>query len=37
MQLRGGACVNAHDTAEGGRVGEEEVGPRAQVWGALPR
>lgn len=36
MQPSGGVCVNPEGTADGVRVGADEVGPRAQLWGALP-
>jgi len=37
MQLSGGVCVNPEGTADGVRVGADKVGPRAQLWGALPQ
>lgn len=37
MQLSGGVCINPEGTADGVRVGADKVGPRAQLWGALPQ
>lgn len=36
MQPSGGFRVNPEGISDGVRVGADKVGPRAQLWGALP-